>query len=214
MSDIGEYKFKSPIHKHVHGFTWSWFIMPMGTLGLSLVLYELPYRFHGLTTIGIIIYLLGVTQFFALVFIISLRFALHRGSFIKSIAKESEVFFLATVLLAFVSILQGAHNYGHPAEGSNLASAIRVIFWIYASVAFCFSLYTHFILFEYGHLMVSDMTPAWILPSFPSILVGPTAGTITTNLTPEHRFPILICGLTFQGFSTLLAIFGKQHGSW
>jgi len=46
----------------------------MATLGLSLLLAALPYKFNGLTTIGTIVYLFGVVQFTVLLILIMIRF--------------------------------------------------------------------------------------------------------------------------------------------
>jgi tellurite resistance protein TehA-like permease len=43
------------IHYHFVDFTWSWFIVPLAALGMSILIANLPFRFHGLTTIGIIV---------------------------------------------------------------------------------------------------------------------------------------------------------------
>jgi len=39
----------------------------------------------------------------------------------------------------------------------------------------------------------------WMLPMFPVILSGTVGGILASTLEPAHAFPILICGLTFQG---------------
>lgn len=200
------------IHYHFVDFTWSWFIVPLAALGMSILLAFLPFRFHGLTTIGIIVYLLGVVEFFALVVVITTKFMTRRGSFMHSISQDSEALFLSAALLSFGSILIGAHIYGHPAVGSTLGDCLRVVFWIYACSTYVFGLYIYMLLFTKGSTFLApDMTACWMLPMFPAILVGPAAGIIGSTLDPAQRMTILICGVTFQGLGTLGSIFRQYH---
>jgi C4-dicarboxylate transporter/malic acid transport protein len=194
------------VRHHVHGYTWSWFIWPMATLGLSLLISNLPYRFRGLTTIGIIIYLFGVVTFCGLLLLITIRFSLRRGSLRRSLQRPAETLFFSAVLLAFASVIGGAHQYGHPKEGSRLASTLRVVFWIYASFAYVSGLTLYMRIFTGTHLLIPNMSPAWMLPIFPVILTGTVASIVASTLEPQHSFPILICGLTFQGLGTLVSL--------
>jgi len=160
--------FMDAVRKHTHHFTWSWFIWPMATLGLSLVIAALPYRFNGLTTIGIIIYLFGVITYTILLLLITIHFSVNPGSFKKSLEKRVETLFSATVLLGAASLISGAHQYGHPAEGSRLASTLRVLFWIYVAVSYCVGVTLYMLIFTGEcHLLVGNMTPA-VSTYFPS----------------------------------------------
>ena len=198
------------VHKHFKGFTWSWFISPLAALGLSLVLANLPFRFHGLTAIGKSIYIYGVVQFCILTVFVTLRMVTKRGVFRRSIVKDSEAYFLSTVLMSFSALLQGAHSYAKPAAGSALSNCLWVWFWIYAAVAYCFALLMYCLLFTHKHhLKAADMTPAWMLPIFPVILTGPTAGTLAASFHPERAFPVLICGVLYQGLGILMSLCGE-----
>jgi tellurite resistance protein TehA-like permease len=148
---------KVRIHSHFKGFTWSWFISPL--------------RFDGLTTIGKVIYLIGLTEFVIIGVFVIIRLLTKSGCFRRSITKDSEAYFFSTVMMCIASIIQGAHVYGNPKQGSNLSAALRVVFWIYAPIAYLFALGMYFVLFtNRHHLKAADMTPAWMLPMFPVIL--------------------------------------------
>jgi len=157
----GKHSFMDAVRAHTHHFTWSWFIWPMATLGLSLLIAALPYRFDGLTTIGIIIYLFGVVTYTILLILIFIHFCVNKGSFKRSLEKRVETLFSATVLLGAASLLCGAHQYGHPAEGSRLASTLRVLFWVYIALAYSVGMALYFCIFTGEcHLLVGNMTPA------------------------------------------------------
>jgi len=153
--------FMDAVRSHTHHFTWSWFIWPLATLGLSLLIAALPYRFGGLTTIGIIVYIFGVITYTMLLLIILIHFSINQGSFKRSLQKSTETLFSATVLLGAASLICGAHQYGHPAEGSRLASTLRVVFWIYVAVSYCVGVALYMSVFTgQCHLLVGNMTPA------------------------------------------------------
>jgi tellurite resistance protein TehA-like permease len=151
-------------------------------------------------------------EFFALAAVITTKFMTRRGSFMHSIAQDSEALFLSAVLLSFGSILIGAYIYGHPAMGSTLEDCLRVMFWIYACLSYAFGLYIYMLLFTKGSTFLApDMTSCWALPMFPAILVGRAAGIIGSTLDSAQRFTILICGVTFQGLGTLGSLFRQYH---
>ena len=109
-------------------------------------------------------------------------------------------------MLASAALIIGAHQYGHPKMGSRLASTLRVVFWIYASFAYIVGVALNLMIFSGRHILARDMTPAWMLPIFPVILTGTVAGVLASTLEPEHAFPIVIAGLTFQGLGTIVSI--------
>lgn len=139
--------------------------------------------------------------------------ATKRGCFRRSITKDSEAYFFSIVMMCIASIIQGAHTYSAPKEGSRLSASYRVVFWIYAPVAYLFALGMYFLLFtNRHHLKAANMTPAWMLPMFPVILTAPTAGIVAGSLAPEQAFSVHFCGILFMGLGLLMAIMSKsQH---
>ncbi|OAL07325.1 C4-dicarboxylate transporter/malic acid transport protein, partial [Phaeosphaeriaceae sp. SRC1lsM3a] len=188
-------------------FTWSWFLLPLASLGLSLLLANLPLRFHGLNTIGKVFYLIGVTEFVVIGIFVTLRLSTKRGVFRRSITKDSEAYFFSIVMMCIASIIQGAHVYSNPKEGSRLSDTYRVVFWIYAPVAFLFALGMYSLLFtNRHHLQAANMTPAWMLPIFPVILTAPTAGIVASSLSPAQAFSVHFCGVLYMGLGLTIAI--------
>lgn len=197
------------VHRHFRCFTWSWFISPLGAFGLSLLIANLPFRFHGLTAIGKVVYLIGLTEFVILGVFVTIRLMTKRGCFRRSITKDSEAYFFSVVLMCVSSIIQGGHVYSNPQEGSRLSATFRVVFWVYAPIAYLFTLFMYYVLFtNRHHLKAADMTPAWMLPIFPVILTGPTAGLVASTLNPAQAFSVQFCGILYMGLGMLLAIMG------
>ncbi|KUJ07661.1 C4-dicarboxylate transporter/malic acid transport protein [Mollisia scopiformis] len=204
---MAEVKLYRQISRHSQKFTWSWYIMPLATLGVALILDNEPHRFHALTTIGKVVYLFAITQFVILTCFVTWRIFTETGWFRRSLSRPSEALSFATTWLSFGNILAGGHSYAQPREGSHLANAMIVFFWIYVAIAYLLSIVLNVLLYTgEDHLMLPNMTPAWMLPIFPVILSGTIASIISTNIEPVHALPILIGGLTFQGLGTLISL--------
>jgi tellurite resistance protein TehA-like permease len=43
------------------------------------------------------------------------------------------------------------------------------------------------------------MTPIWVFPAYPMLLIGPLAGTLGGKLEPSRSLPTILVGTTIQG---------------
>jgi len=84
-------------------FTWAQFAFPLSTGGISLLLAATPHRFPGLDTIGKIFFVFDLVVFVGAIVLISLRFAVHRGTLRESLAHPTEALFLPTMLISCMS---------------------------------------------------------------------------------------------------------------
>ena len=50
------------------------------------------------------------------------------------------------------------------------------------------------------------MTPIWIFPAYPLLIIGPHAGVLATHLSPSRALPIMIGGFTIQGVGFLVSL--------
>lgn len=66
----------------------------MSTGGIALLLAVTPHRFHGLTTIGTIIFILNLVLFLLLTAIILSRFFMFPGTFTQSVHHQTESLFI------------------------------------------------------------------------------------------------------------------------
>ncbi|KAF7373731.1 Malic acid transport protein [Mycena sanguinolenta] len=158
-------------------FTWAWFTLPMATGGMSLLLAEQtqPHTFHGLQTIGKIVYIWDLFLFTVVTLCITYRFVRFPGTLVASLTHPTESLFAATPLLSLASIIAAIARYGIPACGPWLLVAYRVLFWVYFLISFAAAVFLYFLLFTSPALKLSDMTPAWDLPIFPFMLCGTIA---------------------------------------
>ena len=195
------------VRAHLNHFTWLWFIMPMATFGLSLLLSTDPHRFPGLQTIGITFYLLGLVQYCTILIVILLRAIARPSSFINSLKDPQEALYFSTFWLASACLIMGAHQYALPIDGSRLSTVLRALFWTYAACTYVAATFLYLLLFRGEHTFLANLcTPAWVLPILPVTLCGTMSGILSPNLLPYHKLPIIIAGLTFQGLGTLVSI--------
>ncbi|KAJ5598901.1 voltage-dependent anion channel-domain-containing protein [Penicillium lagena] len=50
------------------------------------------------------------------------------------------------------------------------------------------------------------MTPVWIFPAYPLLIIGPLAGSLCSKLEPQQSFPTILVGLTVQGVGFLVSL--------
>jgi tellurite resistance protein TehA-like permease len=173
----------------------------MATGGIATLLAAQPHRFHGLLTIGKIIFIIEIVAFILFTAAISTRFILYPGTFTRSISYPSEALFIPTFFLSIVNIFNGSQLFGVPATGDWLVVALRVCFWLYLAVTFILATVQYLYLFTAPpqRLTVQSMTPSWLLPIFPAMLCGTFASAIASTQPAASAMTIIIAGVTMQG---------------
>lgn len=195
------------IRDRLHHFTWAWFTTTMSTGGIALLLSQTPHRFHGLTTIGIIIFLFDLVMFTIFCSCIAIRFTLFHNALLSSLAHPTESLFFPTFWISFSNIMSSIIIYGIPRTGAWLVVVVRVLFWVYTACTFLVAVGQYFFLFTGKPLTLQSFMPAWILPVFPVMLCGTLASILGSSQPPQYALPILVAGVTFQGLGMLIATF-------
>jgi tellurite resistance protein TehA-like permease len=98
-----------------------------------------PYKFRGLETIGIIVFLFNIALYITIWCILLLRFYLHPYTFRLSLTHPTESLFVPASIVSFGTILINISQYGPEATGPWLSYAVGVLFWIDAALAVIFS---------------------------------------------------------------------------
>jgi tellurite resistance protein TehA-like permease len=181
----------------------------MSTSGVALTLALVPYRFPGLSYIGLTLFLLDVAFFILISTAILARFVLYRPTFRRAFTRPSEALFVPTLFLSIAAMLSNAAEYARiflPAsQVERLARGfLRPAFWVYLGLSFMCSVLQYHLLFTVKkparRLRVDAMTPAWILPVFPVMLAGTLAPACARNLADARQsVAILAAGLAAQG---------------
>ncbi|KAJ9493382.1 hypothetical protein H2202_011149 [Exophiala xenobiotica] len=197
-----------PIRQRLNHFTWAWFSTTMGTGSLANVIFQTPYKFSGLVTIGKVIFIVDLILFVCFTALILRRFIIVHGSFRHSFLHYGEAWFVGTFWVSISLILQGADSYGHYSGcGPWLQTAMKVSFWIYCSFTLLFAIFQYDLLFVTQRIAITGMTPAWILPMYPLIVAGPLAGVLLQHQGHGAGIPIFVAGVTFQGLGWMVTVF-------
>lgn len=194
------------LRERLQHFTLAWFACTMSTGGVALVLSAVPFRFDGLTGLGIFMFVLNIILFITFSVIMWLRFMMHSGTFTKALANPHEGFFFATFWLTVATMMNNATIYGVPNTGPWLIEGLRIAFWTYTVIVMLIAIFYYHVLFTVKKLVITNVLPGWVLPIFPAMLVGTLASTISKVQPPEHALPMLVAGLSFQGLGLMVAI--------
>jgi C4-dicarboxylate transporter/malic acid transport protein len=179
----------------------------MSTGGIALVLAVTPNRFSGIDVLGTIVFILDLVLFLIITIGMIMRFTFFPGALAASISHPTESLFFPCFWMSIATIISNSNNYGAAKSGLWLTVVLRVLFWIYTACAFLIGVAQYHMLFTAKRLTTNSMTPSWILPIFPAMLVGTIASVISSSQPPNQALPIIICGLTFQGLGFMVSIF-------
>ncbi|KAL8946272.1 MAG: hypothetical protein Q9222_007311 [Ikaeria aurantiellina] len=191
--------------ERIRHFTWTFFTMTMATGGIANVLYTVPFRFRGLDTIGIIFFLFNIFLFLFNIAMISLRFYTFPETFEASYMHPSERLFLPASVVSFGTILINISQYGLTRTGPWLSRATVVLFWIDAGLAVLSSSGIYLLMWSTKSFTVEEMTPVWIFPIYPLLIVGPHAAILCKTTKADLALDIIIGGFTLQGAGFLVA---------
>ncbi|KAL4866487.1 hypothetical protein BDV12DRAFT_210415 [Aspergillus spectabilis] len=197
---------KVSIRDRLGQVTWGWFSISMATGGIAVLLYNTPNQFTGLETIGKIVYIFNLVLFLTISVCLSIRFLSNSSALKESLAHPNETHFLGTCPLALATIIMGASVYGTPACGPWLLVALRVIFWIYVAIAILQAIFHNWYLYHKHMASEQPFAIVRLLPSFPAMLSGTVASVIASDQPRQHSLPIIVGGLTLQGFGITMCL--------
>ncbi|EME88457.1 uncharacterized protein MYCFIDRAFT_53683 [Pseudocercospora fijiensis CIRAD86] len=185
--------------------------MTMATGGVANTLYQVPYRFPGLYAIGCFFFLFNICLFVFNLTMISLRFYHHPSTFKNSLLHPTESLFIPASIISIGTILLNVSQYGLDYSGDSrawLLSTMNVLFWVYCGLAVIFSAGIYLILWSTQTFTVAQMTPVWIFPCYPLLVIGPHAATLAKHLMNRSlsALHIIVGGFVFQGIGFLLSL--------
>ncbi|KAL8668906.1 MAG: hypothetical protein Q9168_006481 [Polycauliona sp. 1 TL-2023] len=196
-------------------FTWHHFTGAMSTGSLAVVLFQTPYKFYGLVTLGKVIFIIDLFFFALLCLCIILRFYMYPKAILQSVydsrQSQDEPFYLGAFGVSCALILQNMSQYGIPECGSWLVKACvvkacEVLFWIYFAGVLATAVIQYQTLFVTRNFALNNMTPAWLLPIYPLLVTGPLAAVIIQHQPHAAASPIWIAGLAGQGLGFMVTI--------
>ncbi|KAF2097117.1 C4-dicarboxylate transporter/malic acid transport protein, partial [Rhizodiscina lignyota] len=195
--------------ERVKHFTWTWFTMTMATGGIANVLYKVPdpYRFHGLYAIGCIFFLLNIVLFIFNCTMISFRFYYYPHTFRASLTHPTESLFTPALVISFGTILINISQYGvGNGAGEWLTKTMIIMYWIDCALAVIFSCGIYLMIWSTTTYTIAQMTPVWIFPAYPLLIIGPHAGNLSAKVSADRALDIIIGGFILQGIGFLVSL--------
>ncbi|KAL2803213.1 C4-dicarboxylate/malic acid transporter [Aspergillus granulosus] len=192
--------------KRIRHFTWAFFTLTMATGGIANVIYNIPYRFRGLEAIGIVFFLANIVFYFLIWALLLTRFYLFPYTFKASLLHPTESLFVPASVVSFGTILINVSQYGTDNAGVWLTNAVNILFWVDAALAVISSAGIYLLLWSTQTFTIAQMTPIWIFPAYPMLIIGPHAGLLSAKLEPSRTLPIIIGGTTIQGVGFLVSL--------
>lgn len=196
---------KVSIRDRLAHFTWSWFEATMATGAMAMLLSQQTNTFHGLMTIGKVLFIIDIVLFTLFCGLITFRFLNDPPALARSLHHPSESFYFGAFWVSIDFILYNIQIYGVPACGPWLVKALEVAFWIYATCAMLVVVFQYHVIFDEESLPVRDAMPAWILPAYPFLVMGPFAAALASDQPSASAIPIIVGGLLFNGLGWMLA---------
>ncbi|KAL8635618.1 MAG: hypothetical protein Q9228_006906, partial [Teloschistes exilis] len=191
--------------ERIRHYTWTFFTMTMATGGIANVLSNVPFRFRGLYAIGAVFFILNIVLFVINVTMISLRFYTFPETLRASYMHPSERLFIPAAVVSFGTILINISQYGLPKAGPWLSRAMLALFWTNAALAILASSGIYLLMWSTKSFTVEQMTPVWIFPIYPLLIIGPYAAVLCKSLSRDDSIDIIIGGFTLQGIGFLVA---------
>lgn len=163
---------------------------------------------------------------------ISTRFYLYPATFKASFRHPTESLFIPASIISVGTILINITQYGVGKAGLWLTTGMVWCFWIYSALAVMFSCGIFLIMYVTsphsllpsphqplsGNLLtntprwstqthtISRMTPIWIFPAYPLLIIGPFAGTLAAKTTGSRALAIIVGGYTLQGIGFMVSL--------
>ncbi|KAK3696411.1 hypothetical protein LTR37_017982 [Vermiconidia calcicola] len=167
-----------------------------------------PYRFPGLYSIGCTFFLFNICLFIFNITMISLRFRYYPSTFVASFLHPTESLFVPAWLISLGTILINITQYGTTIgrTGEWLLDTMFVLFWVYCVLAIVFSCGIYLVMWSTQTFTISQMTPVWIFPAYPLLVIGPHAGVLSAHISTPRALEIIVAGWTFQGIGFLVSL--------
>ena len=195
------------LRHRINNFGWQWFSATMSSGSLAVVLKNTPHQFHGLRTIGKVVFIIDIILFCTFSMVMAVRFVLRPKAFVHSLHDPTESFYFGTFWVSLSLLIQNTSQYALPTCGPWLVKTLEVLFWCYFSFILIVAIQQYQALFVTQNLSISNMIPAWILPIYPLLVTGPLAGVLIPHQPPSASTPIWVAGVLAQGLGWMVTTF-------
>ena len=138
---------------------------------------------------------------------ILVRFWLYPYTFRASFTHPTESLFAPSFAISFGTILINIVQYGFGQVGQWLNETIHILFWLNATLAVILSITIYLTIWSTQSFTIGRMTPIWIFPAYPLLIIGPHAAVLSAQLLrPRQAIQVIIGGFTIQGIGFLVSL--------
>ena len=135
------------------------------------------------------------------------RFWLYPNTFRASFTHPTESLFAPAFAVSFGTILINIVEYGFGRVGRWLDETSLVLFWFNAALAVILSIIIYLTLWSTQCFTIGHMTPIWIFPAYPLLIIGPHAASLSAKLLqPKQAIQVIVGGFTIQGTGFLISL--------
>lgn len=135
------------------------------------------------------------------------RFISYPYTFRASFIHPTEGLFVAAFPVSIGTILITIIEYGADHTGEWLKQAVLVLFWLNMGIAIILSITIYLILWSSLTFTIAQMTPIWIFPAYPLLIIGPHAANLSGTLSnTRYALEVIVGGFTVQGIGFLVSL--------
>ncbi|KAK5070274.1 hypothetical protein LTS08_007949 [Lithohypha guttulata] len=179
----------------------------MATGGLANVLHTVPCDAPWLYYIGLFFFFLNLVLYIGIWAMMLTRFISYPATFHASLVHPTESLFVPAFAVSFGTICITIIEYGADRTGPWLSEVVWVLFWFNVALAITLSIAIYMILWSSLTFTIAQMTPIWIFPAYPLLIIGPHAANLATKLqSPSRTLEVIVGGFTVQGIGFLVSL--------
>lgn len=135
------------------------------------------------------------------------RFLSYPSTFRASLVHPTESLFVPGFVVSLGTICITIVEYGANNTGQWLTKAVLVLFWINVFLAMTLSITIYMVLWSSLTFTIAQMTPIWIFPAYPLLIIGPHAANLSAKLyDPTQALQVIVGGFTVQGVGFLVSL--------
>lgn len=166
-----------------------------------------PYRSAWLDYVGLIVFFLNLVLYLIIWSMLLTRFLSWPSTFRASLVHPTESLFVPGFVVSLGTICITIVEYGANNTGRWLTRAVLVLFWINVFLAMTLSITIYMILWSSLTFTIAQMTPIWIFPAYPLLIIGPHAANLSAKLyDPTQALQVIVGGFTVQGIGFLVSL--------
>lgn len=157
--------------------------------------------------LGLVFFFLNILLYITIWAMILTRFLSYPTTFRASLIHPTESLFVPAFAVSLGTICITIVEYGANNAGQWLTHVVWGLFWFNLGLAFVLSITIYMILWSSLTFTIAQMTPIWIFPAYPLLIIGPHAANLSAKLeSPERALQVIIGGFTVQGIGFLVSL--------